>query len=82
MKKPQPRAEFVSEADEQEHILNCLCWLQAERMSLDLDIPQEICAEQIKEYIQNGRLRVEFDEKRDRVRVFPTALLKTLRNAS
>jgi hypothetical protein len=69
MRKPKPRAEFASEADEAERMLDSLCWLYAEDMSLDLDIPQEVCADEIKQCILDGRLVLDFNEKRDAVRI-------------
>jgi hypothetical protein len=36
MKKPSPvplSHKFASEAEELEHMLDCLCWITAERMS-------------------------------------------------
>ena len=37
MKKPKPRTKFASQHEEDMHVLDCLCWLQAEQMSLDLE---------------------------------------------
>jgi hypothetical protein len=37
--KPKPwPGKFASEAEEQEHVLDCLCWFFAKDMSLSLEM--------------------------------------------
>jgi hypothetical protein len=61
MQKPKPRTKFADEDDERMHLLDCFCWLQAEDISLDLEISQEECAEVLKQQVLKGRLVIEFD---------------------
>jgi hypothetical protein len=75
MQKPRPRSEFASHDDEMEHLLDCICWLQAEQMSLDLGMSTEDCADQVKLELAIGRIVIEFDEKRDRYRLMPAPSL-------
>jgi hypothetical protein len=75
MKKPTPRTKFASDRNEAEHLLDCICWLQAENVSLDLDRPQEVCADLLKQQLLEGRLLIEFDEARDRYRMVPAPSL-------
>jgi hypothetical protein len=74
MIKPKPiplNHKFASESEEMEHMLDVLCWMTAEDMALDTGIPPEEGAETIKQYVQEGRLVVDFDAERDRVRLCP-----------
>ena len=71
MRRPESRDKFKSETEEREHMLDCLCWMYAERMSLDLDLPPEDCADSVKHLVLSGRIVIDFDEKRDRVRLMP-----------
>jgi hypothetical protein len=75
MQKPKPRAEFASDADEQMHMLNCICWMLAEDMSLELDIPQGECAEHLKRGVLEGRYIIDFDRADDGVRLIPAPSL-------
>jgi hypothetical protein len=77
MKKPEPRTEFTSKEDELDHILECVCWLQAEGMSLDLGMPQEYCADVLKQGVLEGRYIIDFDRIGDRVRLIPAPSLAT-----
>ena len=64
MKRPKPISlnhKFASEEEERQFTIDCLAWFYAERMSLDLDIPQEACADRIKEMILTGKLQIELD---------------------
>ncbi len=59
MQKPTPRNHFINEADEQEHVLNCMCWMFADRMALDLDMTQGHCADVLKEMVSEGRIIID-----------------------
>jgi hypothetical protein len=76
MKKPQlpPPAKFASEADKQEHMLDCVCWFYAERHP-DGPGTVEERAEGIKQLLLSGRVVINFDEEGDRFRIVPTVLL-------
>jgi hypothetical protein len=52
-------------------MLDCLCWIYAERMSLDLDLPPEDCADSVKHLVLSGRFIIDFNAKGDRVRLMP-----------
>jgi hypothetical protein len=71
MKKPKPRNKFANEADEQAHILDCLCWMEAERMEEDLGIPPEQGADEIKRLILSGRIVLDMREDGEAVRLVP-----------
>jgi len=72
--KPKPwPGKFASEAEEQEHVLDCLCWFFAQDMSLSLGMSQEECADYLKQDIHDGRLVIEHDKKRRRMRIVPVA---------
>ncbi|WP_271605669.1 hypothetical protein [Bradyrhizobium sp. CCBAU 11434] len=73
MQKPRPRVHFVDEADEQEHVLNCACWMYAEDMALELDLPPEFCADRVKAMVLDGRLI--FEVAGERVRLMPAPSL-------
>jgi hypothetical protein len=75
MKKPKPRTKFANETDEQDHILNGVCWMVAERMSLDLGMRVEDCANFLKQKLSEGRLVIDFDEKDNRWRLMPAPSL-------
>jgi hypothetical protein len=77
VKKPKPRTRFASEADEYNHVLDCMCWLFSEDMSLELDMPHEDCADLYKRLLLEGRLIIDFDQKGDRVRLMPAPSLAT-----
>jgi hypothetical protein len=71
MQKPKARTEYANEHDELMHTLDCLCWLTAEDMSLDLGISQEECADLVKLDVIEGRLVIDFDRAGDQVRLIP-----------
>jgi hypothetical protein len=73
MKKPEPRHinSFIDDADEDEHILNSLCSIYAEQMSVEIDMSTEKCADMIKDLVLSGRAVIDVDEKHDRVRLIP-----------
>jgi hypothetical protein len=75
MQKPKSRTQFASERDELMHTLDCLCWLQAKDMSLDLGMSQENCADLLKQEVIEGRLVIELDRAGDRVRLMPAPSL-------
>ena len=41
MKKPKTRTKFASPEEQQEHVLNCLCWRYAEKMALELALSED-----------------------------------------
>jgi hypothetical protein len=71
MRKPKPRTAFANDADHQMHILDCICWLTADGMSLDLGMSQEDCADFLKRSVFDGRYVVDFDRAGDRARLIP-----------
>ena len=77
MQKPEARTEFADEGDEMEHALDCLCWLTADDVSLDMGISQEDCADLLKQAVIEGRMLVDFDRARDRARLIPAPSQET-----
>jgi hypothetical protein len=77
MQKPKARTEFTSKDDECLHLLDCMCWITAEEMSLDLEMSQEDCADQLKQGVLEGRYVIDFDRAGDRVRLIPAPSLET-----
>jgi hypothetical protein len=82
MKKPDPHAEFASDADQREHIINCLCWHVAEQSFDDMAEWHEAAgygpggtleelADCIKEMVQNGLVRIEADKRGNHFRLVP-----------
>jgi hypothetical protein len=57
MQKPERRDTFANETEEMENMLDWLCWIHAEQVSLDLDLPQEDCADSIKWLYLHGLIR-------------------------
>ena len=55
MQKPKPRDKFASKDDEYMHLLDCMCWMTAEDMSLDLEMSHEDCADWLKQGVLEGR---------------------------
>jgi hypothetical protein len=46
MQNPKFRTiKFSSDEDLEEYMLDCLCWVFGEHMSLELDMPHEDCAD-------------------------------------
>lgn len=76
MKEPKPRNVFLNEADERDHVINCLCWAYAVKSYDDLARQHkamgwehgtlEDLADTYKEMVRDGLLGVEFDETGDR----------------
>jgi hypothetical protein len=77
MQKPGPRDKFASEAEEREHILNCLCWIYAEQMSPDVGLSPAECADAVKQLVLSGRFVIDIDVPGDRVRLTPAPSLAT-----
>jgi hypothetical protein len=69
MQRPKPRTKFTSKADEYEHYLDRFCWEASETMSLDLDVPREPLADELKKRIRDGRLVIDLDPETDRLRL-------------
>jgi hypothetical protein len=64
---------YKSTPTDAEKVLDSYCRLMAtERMSLDLDIPQEVCADAIKQLVLEGRWLIDFDNKRWRLIAAPS----------
>jgi hypothetical protein len=59
MQKPEPRDEFVDNADEQDHIFDVLCWLTAEKMAPKLGLEQGECADALKRGVLEGIFLIE-----------------------
>ena len=59
------------------HLLDCMCWMTAEDMSLDLEMSHEDCADWLKQGVLEGRYVIDFDSAGDRVRLIPAPSLET-----
>ena len=74
MNKPSARTKFASEADEREHVIDCLCWLHAPYYHGAPGASQEEIAGALKILLKEGKLIIDAHPDGNRVRLIPSAL--------
>jgi hypothetical protein len=57
------------QSNERERVIDYICWVSSERASLDTDMPHERCANIFKEFLDQGRFVIHFDEEGDRLQI-------------
>jgi hypothetical protein len=72
MRKSEPRKNFANETEERKHTLDYLCGMHAKRVSLDLGMALEDCADSVKHLVLSDHFVIDFDAKGGRVRLMPT----------
>jgi hypothetical protein len=72
MKEPKPRTKFASEADEREHIIDCLCWLHAPYYHGAPGTPREIVADALKLCVKQGKLVIDLHPDGKHLRLIPS----------
>jgi hypothetical protein len=71
MNKPLPRTVFADDADKQNYLLDCVCWMYAEEST-----NPHLAADTFKELVLAGLIVIDYDE--DWMRLVGSAAAKKL----